>query len=60
MSTRVKRSELAEQIELARRSIERWPGWLREAAGIPRSDTADPKLDRQSLDSDKAPADSDD
>jgi hypothetical protein len=27
-------SELAEQIELARQRIERWPEWLKEAAGV--------------------------
>jgi hypothetical protein len=30
----VKGSGLAEQIELARQSIERWPEWLKDAAGI--------------------------
>ncbi|HEY5758897.1 MAG TPA: hypothetical protein VIU34_23880 [Steroidobacter sp.] len=30
----VKGSDLANQIELARQSIERWPQWLKDAAGI--------------------------
>jgi hypothetical protein len=30
----VEHSELAEQIELARKSIDRWPEWLKDAAGI--------------------------
>lgn len=30
----VKGSELAEQIELARQRIERWPEWLKDAAGV--------------------------
>ena len=32
----VKGSDLAKQIELARQDIERWPDWLKEAAGIGR------------------------
>lgn len=42
MSNPAKRSELAEQIELARQSIERWPGWLKDAAGVENTD-AHPK-----------------
>lgn len=30
----VEGSDLAEQIERARRSIERWPQWLKDAAGF--------------------------
>jgi hypothetical protein len=30
----VKGSELEEQIQLARQRIERWPEWLKDAAGI--------------------------
>lgn len=30
----VKGSELAEQIELARQRIERWPEWLKDAADV--------------------------
>lgn len=30
----VKGSDLANQIELARQNIERWPQWLKDAAGI--------------------------
>jgi hypothetical protein len=43
MSSPAKRSELAEQIELARRSIDRWPGWLKDAAGVQNTDSADSK-----------------
>lgn len=39
MSSPAKRSELAEQIELARRSIDRWPGWLKDAAGVQNTDS---------------------
>ena len=42
MSNSAKRSELAEQIELARQSIERWPEWLKDAAGVENTD-ANPK-----------------
>lgn len=34
MCSPVKGSELARQIELARQEIERWPQWLKDAAGI--------------------------
>ncbi|WP_116811657.1 hypothetical protein [Steroidobacter cummioxidans] len=34
MSNSPKRFELAEQIELARQGIDRWPGWLKDAAGV--------------------------
>jgi hypothetical protein len=47
MSNQAKRSELAEQIELARRSIDRWPGWLKDAAGVQTTDTADSKAGAQ-------------
>lgn len=43
MSNPAKRSELAEQIELARQSIERWPGWLKDAAGVESVDIRDLK-----------------
>lgn len=47
MSNPEKRSELAEQIELARRSIDRWPGWLKDAAGVQTADTANSKAGAQ-------------
>lgn len=34
MISPVKGSDLAKQIELARQSIEHWPQWLKDAAGI--------------------------
>lgn len=34
----VKGSDLAQQIELARQDIERWPAWLKEAAAIGRKE----------------------
>jgi hypothetical protein len=37
----VKGSELAEQIELARQRIERWPEWLKEAAGVGGKESAE-------------------
>jgi hypothetical protein len=30
----VKGSDLAKQIEMARQEIERWPQWLKDAAGL--------------------------
>lgn len=47
MSNPAKLSELAEQIELARRSIDRWPGWLKDAAGVQSRDFAESKSDSQ-------------
>jgi hypothetical protein len=47
MSSPAKRSELAEQIELARRSIDRWPGWLKDAAGVQNTDSTDSKSSSQ-------------
>jgi hypothetical protein len=37
----VKDSELAEQIEIARQSIERWPEWLKDAVGISGEEPVD-------------------
>ena len=37
----VKGSELAEQIERARQRIERWPEWLKSAAGVTSKEPAD-------------------
>lgn len=48
MSSPAKRSELAEQIELARRSIDRWPGWLKDAAGVQSTDSAEVTSNQQS------------
>ena len=42
MSKPAKRSELAEQIELARQGINRWPEWLKGAAGVDRDDSIAP------------------
>lgn len=42
MITPVKGSELAEQIERARQRIERWPEWLKDAAGIDGKEAVEP------------------
>jgi hypothetical protein len=57
MSPPAKRSELAEQIELARQGIDRWPGWLKDAAGIRGTDNAEASADQPSArNANKAPA----
>jgi hypothetical protein len=38
----VKGSDLAKQIELARQNIERWPQWLKDAAGITGKESVEP------------------
>lgn len=38
----VKGSELAEQIERARQRIERWPQWLKDAAGVSNNESVEP------------------
>lgn len=38
----VKGSDLARQIELARQNIERWPQWLKDAAGITGKESVEP------------------
>lgn len=49
----VKGSDLAQQIELAREDIERWPEWLKEAAAIGRKESVEtlsaPKPSARSL-----------
>ena len=49
MISPVKGSELAEQIERARQRIERWPQWLKDAAGIDGEESG------ESVDSGAAP-----
>ena len=43
----VKGSELAEQIERARQRIERWPQWLKDAAGVNNNETVEPSPGRE-------------
>lgn len=42
MISPLKGSELAEQIERARQRIERWPEWLKDAAGIGGKEPVEP------------------
>lgn len=42
MISPVKGSKLAEQIERARQRIERWPQWLKDAAGIDFKEPEEP------------------
>lgn len=41
MTRPVQGSDLAEQIELARQNLERWPEWLKDAAGVGGKEVAE-------------------